>query len=164
MTAVLEPQAAGRHVPVLAHGAIQLHAAPMVLDEASMPAVGEAPAPDKALDDPGAPFHCGVAMTAGSVPIASLGWAPLELGSSEWSCACGYTVDSGPAGEPLESVRLASARVESLQWELDAAQGQFENAVRTAAKRGAGREALGRAAGLSAVELRDFLDGGGQLM
>ncbi|WP_457945935.1 hypothetical protein ACTAQI_11350 [Pseudarthrobacter sp. alpha12b] len=148
MTAVLEPQAAGQTIPVQAHDDIQLQpAAPMV------------------LDDPAAPFHCGVEMTAGPVPIASLGWAPLELGSSEWSCTCGYKMDGAPAGgDPLESVRLASARVESLQWELDAAQERFENAVRSAWKLGAAQEALGRAAGLSSVELQEFLAGGSPLM
>lgn len=115
------------------------------------------------LDDPAAPFHCGVAMAAGPVPIASLGWAPLELGSSEWSCTCGYTMDGSPAGEPLEAVRLASARMESLQWELDAAQQRFEGALRSASRLGAEQGALARAAGLSVGELRDIL-GGSQLL
>ncbi|UUL77461.1 hypothetical protein NG819_08385 [Pseudarthrobacter sp. Fe7] len=154
MTAVLEPLAAGRAIPVQAYDEILLQpAAPTVPDDVAAPA---------ALEDPAAPFHCGVEMTAGPVPIASLGWAPLELGSSEWSCTCGYKVDGGPAGDPLESVRLASARVESLQWELDAAQDRFENAVRNASKLGAGQEALGRAAGLGAVELQELLAGSAQ--
>ncbi|MDQ0145920.1 hypothetical protein [Pseudarthrobacter niigatensis] len=164
MTAVLEPQAAGQPIPVQAHDDIQLHLAPMELQEPPASALPEEHAEPMDLEDPAAPFHCGVAMTAGPVPIASLGWAPLELGSSEWSCTCGYTMDSAPAGDPLESVRLASARVESLQWELDAAQEQFENALRTASKRGAEEDALGRAAGLSAVELQDILAGGSGLL
>lgn len=170
MTAVLEPQAAGRTIAVEARDRIHFQQpVPTKPDETDAPTLEMAPAardmaPTVDLDNPAAPFHCGVAMTAGPVPIASLGWAPLELGSSEWSCTCGYTVDGGPIGDPLESLRLASARVESLQWELDAAQERFENAVRSAAKLGAEREVLGRAAGLSAVELQEFLDCGAQSM
>ncbi|WP_254703238.1 hypothetical protein [Pseudarthrobacter sp. C4D7] len=164
MTAVLEPQAAGRRIPVQAHDDFRLHpVAPALNDAREVSAPLESPVPAMELEDPAAPFHCGVAMTSGPVPIASLGWAPLELGSSEWSCACGYTMDETPAGDPLESVRLASARVESLQWELDAAQEQFENALRSASKRGAAHDALGRAAGLAPVELQEFLDGGAKL-
>ena len=164
MTAVLEPQAAEQPIPVQAHDDFQLQLALMEPGEPAAPALPDQPGGPVDLDEPAAPFHCGVAMTAGPVPIASLGWAPLELASSEWSCTCGYTMDSAPAGDPLESVRLASARVESLQWELDTAQEQFENAVRSASKRGAEGEALGRAAGLSAAELQDVLAGGTGLL
>lgn len=165
MTAVLEPQAAGQRIHVQANDEFQLQpTAPSAVDKSTVPALMDDPAPAMELDEPAAPFHCGVAMTSGPVPIASLGWAPLELGALEWSCTCGYTVDGSPAGDPLEAVQLASARVESLQWELDAAQEQFENAVRNASKHGAGEGALGRAAGLSAVELREFLGGGPRLM
>jgi len=142
MTAVLEPQAPEQSLSLRGTG-----------DVRPQP---EAPV---ALDHPAAPFHCGVAMTAGPVPIASLGWAPLELASSAWSCTCGYTIDGGPAGDPLEAVRLASARMESLQWELDAAQQRFESAVRGASRLGVGQEALSRAAGLSTDELQDVLGG-----
>ncbi|MDQ0118010.1 hypothetical protein J2T22_001187 [Pseudarthrobacter defluvii] len=165
MTAVLEPQAAGQRIHVQADDVFQLQPTePSAFDESPVSALLDGPAPAMDLGGPAAPFHCGVAMTSGPVPIASLGWAPLELGASEWSCTCGYTEGSSPAGDPLEAVRLASARVESLQWELDAAQEQFGNAVRNASKHGAGEGALGRAAGLSAVELREFLDGGSPLM
>ena len=99
-------------------------------------------------------------MTESPVPIASLGWAPLELGSSEWSCECGYRMDGGPGGDPLEAVRLASARMESIQWELDAAQERFGSALRTASRLGARPEALAEAAGLNAVELQDYLAAG----
>ncbi|GGH91329.1 hypothetical protein GCM10007170_07230 [Arthrobacter liuii] len=64
-----------------------------------------------------------------------------------------------PAGDPLEAVRLASARAESVQWELDAAQEQFENALRNASRLGADQKELGRAAGLTEVELQEFLGG-----
>lgn len=146
MTAVLEPQAPGQSTRVEHYEELPLQPAPSV------------------IGDPAAPFHCGAAMAAGPVPIASLGWAPLELGSAEWSCACGYRiVDGGTAGDPLEAVQLASARVESLQWELDAAQERFEHAVQSAARLGTGREDLGRAAGLTVEELQDILVARGQL-
>ncbi|WP_285319288.1 hypothetical protein [Pseudarthrobacter sp. lyk4-40-TYG-27] len=149
MTAVLEPQAAGHSIPVTI--------------DTETPA---RPAESVALDitAPAAPMHCGAEMTASPVPIASLGWAPLELGSSEWSCACGYRLDSEPAGDPLEAVRLASARVESIQWELDAAQEGFANAVRGASRLGAAPDALSDAAGLTQLELREFLAGGDRLL
>lgn len=147
MTAVLEPQAPEQSLPLGVRGDVSLQPeAPLV------------------LGDPEAPFHCGVAMTAGPVPIASLGWAPLELASSAWSCTCGYTVDGSPSGDPLEAVRLASARMESLQWELDAAQERFESAVRSASRLGAGQQALARAAGLSVMELQDVLGSSTQLL
>lgn len=149
MTAVLEPQAAGHSIPVRINTEVP----------------GQ-PVKSPALDvkEPAAPMHCGMAMTATPIPIASLGWAPLELGSSEWSCACGYRMDGEPAGDPLESVRLASARVESLQWELDAAQEGFANAVRTAARLGAAPDALGDAAALTELELQVFLGGSARLL
>ena len=73
-------------------------------------------------------------------------------------------VDGGPAGDPLEAVRLASARVESLQWELDAAQERFGSALQSAAELGAGSGALSRAAGVSAEELQEILCAGVQLL
>jgi hypothetical protein len=63
----------------------------------------------------------------------------------------------------LEAVQLASARVESLRWELDAAQERFANAVRSASKLGAGRGVLSRAAGLTVQELQEVLGGDIQL-
>ena len=147
MTAVLEPQAPGRSTPL-----------------ETCEDLPHQPAAAAVLTSPGTPFHCGVAMTESAIPIASLGWAPLELGSSEWSCTCGYRMDSGPAGDPLEAVRLASARVESIQWELDAAQERFMTALSNASRLGAGQEALSEAAGLSAVELQEFLARGPKIM
>ncbi|WP_285245546.1 hypothetical protein [Pseudarthrobacter sp. fls2-241-R2A-127] len=149
MTAVLEPQAAGHSIPVKIHTEVPVQKV-------------ETSALD--LKTSAAPMHCGMEMTAAPVPIASLGWAPLELGSSEWSCPCGYRMDDGPAGDPLDAVRLASARVESLQWELDAAQEGFANAVRSACRMGAAPDALGNAAGLTATELQEFLAGTNRLL
>ena len=143
MTAVLEPQAQGQSTP---------------RETCSYPAYQQPLA--AVTTGPGIPFHCGAAMTESPVPIASLGWAPLELGSSEWSCECGYRMDGGPGGDPLEAVRLASARMESIQWELDAAQERFGSALRTASRLGARPEALAEAAGLSALELQDYLAAG----
>ena len=147
MTAVLEPQAPGHLARAGHHEEFPLQ-----------------PAPAAVFDEPAAPFHCGSAMTATPFPIASLGWAPLELASTEWSCRCGYIMDGGPVGDPLEAVRLASARVESLQWELDAAQERFGSVLRNAAELGAGHDALSRAAGLTVEELQDILDADVQLL
>ncbi|MEW1810154.1 hypothetical protein AB0284_05560 [Pseudarthrobacter phenanthrenivorans] len=147
MTAVLEPQAPGQSTPADTYEVLP-----------------HQPAVAAVLPEPGTPFHCGVAMTESPIPIASLGWAPLELGSSEWCCACGYRMDGGPAGDPLEAVRLASARVESIQWELDTAQERFGTALRNASRLGAGQEALSEAAGLSAAELQEFLADGQRIV
>lgn len=150
MTAVLEPQAPG--TPSLDGG----QAEPLTAGTA--PSVA-----GLTLDDPAAPFHCGMAMASTPVPVPSLSWASPELDSKEWTCACGFRLDVGLTADSMESVRLASAMVESLQWEMDAAQERFENAVRTAARLGAGPEALGKAAGLTAGELQDILAGGVEL-
>lgn len=116
------------------------------------------------LDDTSAPFHCGHAMTSTPVPVPSLSWASTELDSKEWSCACGFKMDVGITADSMEAVRLESAMLESLQWEMDAAQERFEKAIRTASRLGADPEALGKAAGLTTEELQEVLDGGIQLL
>ena len=90
-------------------------------------------------------------------PLDSITWAYLPSGLAEWACPCGFRLDAGVADDPLLAVRTASARVESLQWELDAAQERLEQALRTAASLGAGRAALGLAAGLPAAEIAELL-------
>ncbi|UKA65857.1 hypothetical protein LFT44_15290 [Arthrobacter sp. FW306-05-C] len=66
-------------------------------------------------------------------------------------------MDVGITADSMEAVRLESAMLESLQWEMDAAQERFENAVRAASRLGAAPEALGKAAGLAAEELQEIL-------
>ena len=114
--------------------------------------------------DPSAPFHCGVAMTSNPVLVPSLSWASTELDCKEWACGCGYKLDVGITADSMEAVRLESAMLESLQWEMDAAQERFESAVRAAARLGANAEALGKAAGLTSEELQDILAGNAQLL
>ena len=63
-------------------------------------------------------------------PLDSITWAYLPSGLAEWACPCGFRLDAGVADDPLLAVRTASARVESLQWELDAAQERLEQALR----------------------------------
>ncbi|WP_200831431.1 hypothetical protein [Arthrobacter sp. SLBN-112] len=59
---------------------------------------------------------------------------------------------------------MASARVESLQWEFDAAQERFGSVLRSAADLGAGHDALSRAAGVTVEELEDILRAGVQVL
>ena len=167
MTAVLEPQAPGQSTFIENRGERpQESGVPIVLDHPTgLP--GSSPAPDRTvhdLHDPAAPFHCGAAMTSTPVPVPSLSWASTELDSKEWTCACGFKVDVGITADSMEAVRLESAMLESLQWEMDAAQERFENAVRAASRLGAAPEALGKAAGLTAEELQEILAGGVQLL
>lgn len=105
----------------------------------------------------GPPVHCGTAMEKGTAPIESLFWAHLPSGLAEWTCQCGFRLDADIAADPLAAVRMASARVESLQWELDAAQEHFEKALRSAADLGAGYGALSMAAGLPGADLAHLL-------
>ncbi|WP_336715760.1 hypothetical protein [Arthrobacter sp. USHLN218] len=110
-----------------------------------------APAPES-FDGPAAPIHCRRPMTLAEAGASG----STEL---EWSCACGFRKDTAPAltFHPLDSVWLAAARLESLQWELDAAQEALANAVRAAAAQGAERTALRTAAGFTAAELEAVL-------
>ncbi|MDP9986404.1 MULTISPECIES: hypothetical protein [Arthrobacter] len=159
MTAVLEPQAPGQSTFTGRRVECVQKAVPIALDHpsglrGSSVAVN---ASDRALADPAAPFHCGTAMSSIPVPVPSLSWASTELDSREWACACGFKMDVGITADSMEAVRLESAMLESLQWEMDAAQERFENAVRAASRLGAAPEALGKAAGLAVEELQEIL-------
>jgi hypothetical protein len=61
------------------------------------------------------------------------------------------------AADALGLVRLAAARQESLQWELDAAQLALVQAIRNAADAGAAKSALCVAADMTESELEDVL-------
>lgn len=113
--------------------------------------------PDAGTPASSAPSHCGAAMTMAADEPTSLPWAPLQSGFAAWTCGCGYRLDADIAADPLAAVRLASARVESLHWELDAAQERFGNALKAASGLGAERPALALAAGLTPDELQDLL-------
>jgi hypothetical protein len=108
-----------------------------------------APAPES-FEGPAAPIHCRRPM------ILAEATASANL---EWTCACGFRKDTAPAltFHPLDGVWLAAARLESLQWELDAAQGALAKAVRAAAAQGTERTALRTAAGLTEAELEAVL-------
>lgn len=104
-----------------------------------------------------APSHCGAEMSMSPDPDASLPWAQFHTGLGEWVCPCGFRQDVAPVADPLAAVRAASGRLESLQWEMDAAQAALATAVRAADQAGAERSGLGVAAGISAAELEDML-------
>ena len=114
-----------------------------------------APAEDATAQ--GVPEHCGVQMTSSPGPDASLPWAQFYSGLGEWTCTCGFRQDAVPAVDPLAAVRAASGRLESLQWEMDAAENAFNSAIRSAAAAGAERESLRLAASLTPAELADIL-------
>lgn len=109
------------------------------------------------LSAPLVPEHCGAPMTPSPGPDASLPWAQFHSGSGEWLCTCGFRQDALPASDPLASVRAASGRLESLQWEMDAAETALNSAIRTAARAGADHEALRLAASLTPAELAEIL-------
>ncbi|KRE80287.1 hypothetical protein ASG71_04635 [Arthrobacter sp. Soil763] len=96
-------------------------------------------------------------MTSSPGPDASLPWAQFHTGLGEWICTCGFRMDAAPAVDPLAAVRAAAGRLESLQWEMDAAEAAFNAAVRNASRAGAEREALRLAAGLTADGLADVI-------
>lgn len=109
---------------------------------------------------PGTPLHCGTYMTLASAPILPrLPWAAGEPGNAEWACACGFRMAAATTEEtdPLNAVRLMSARLESLQWELDHAQELLAEAVRKAIRRGAAPDALRVAANMDDAELEILL-------
>lgn len=108
----------------------------------------------------GTPLHCGTAMTLASAPILPrLPWAADEPGAAEWACACGFRMAAATTEEtdPLNAVRLMSARMESLQWELDHAQELLAEAVRKAIRCGAAPDALRNAANMDDAELHALL-------
>jgi hypothetical protein len=108
--------------------------------------------PPASFDGPAAPIHCRRPMVLAEASPA--GSAPLE-----WTCSCGFRKDTAPALtlHPLDGVWLAAARLESLQWEIDAAQESLAKAVKAAAAQGAERTALRTAAGLTEAELEAVL-------
>lgn len=114
-------------------------------------------APAKDVSANAVPEHCGVQMTSSPGPDASLPWAQFYSGLGEWTCTCGFRQDAAPAADPLAAVRAASGRLESLQWEMDAAETAFNSAIRSAAAAGAGHETLRLAASLTAAELAEIL-------
>jgi hypothetical protein len=98
-------------------------------------------------------------VLADDAPVHVLPWAVTHAGCREWVCDCGFKMDAVPdrAAAALGLVRLAAARRESLQWELDAAQLALVQAIRNAAAAGADMSALCMAADMTESELEDVL-------
>ena len=112
------------------------------------------------LESAGAPVHCGTGMALGYPPRrALLPWDPEESLQAEWECACGFRMSAvkTEASDPLNAVRLAAARLETVQWELDAAQQMLAEAARKAVRSGAEPGSLREAAGMDDAELRILL-------
>jgi hypothetical protein len=106
------------------------------------------------------PVHCGTGMALGYPPLhPRLPWDPEDSLQPEWTCACGFRLAAATteATDPLNAVRLASARLETVQWELDYAQEMLAEALRKAAQSGADRAFLRDAANLDDDELRLLL-------
>lgn len=123
-----------------------------------LPAGPEAPVSHEAAD--GAPLHCGMRMSPSSAP--SLPWAQTHTDLGEWVCACGFRQDSFPqdaelAVDPLAAVHAAGARLETLQWEMDAAEAAFASAVKSAMAAWAESTAIAFEAGLTHAELLELL-------
>ncbi|MFC9333880.1 hypothetical protein [Arthrobacter sp. NPDC057009] len=116
-----------------------------------------------AVELPETPVHCGTGMTLASGPILPrLPWAVEEPANAEWVCACGFRMAAATTEEtdPLNAVRLMSARLESLRWELDHAQEILADAVRKAIRCGAGPASLRDAANMDDAELESLLGQG----
>lgn len=104
-----------------------------------------------------APRHCGGAMVKQKASLDSLPWGFQLPGSAEWVCPCGFRQDAAAAGEPLHAVSTAAARVENVQWELDAAKDELLAALRAAAANGSTSTELVEAAGLPDDEFARLL-------
>ena len=106
------------------------------------------------------PVHCGTGMTLVCAPLRPrLPWAPDEPASAEWACVCGFRMAAATTEEtdPLNAVRLMSARMETLQWELDHAQEMLADAVRKAIGCGAAPAVLRDAANMDDAEIEALL-------
>jgi len=99
-------------------------------------------------------------MSPSSAP--SLPWAQTHTDLGEWVCACGFRQDSFRQDaesevDPLAAVHAAGARLETLQWEMDAAEAAFASAVKSAMAAGAESTAIAFEAGLTHAELLELL-------
>ncbi len=123
-----------------------------------LPAGPEAPARHDAAHR--APLHCGTSMTPSPALSRSALWAQTHADLVEWVCACGFRQDSlglELAVDPLAAVHAAGARLETLQWEMDAAEAAFASAVKNAMAAGAESTAIAAETGLTHAELLELL-------
>lgn len=108
------------------------------------------------LDADGTPMHCGAKMTSTPSPTTVLPWAQFHTGQGEWVCTCGFRRPADSSSDPLAAVRAAGARLESLQWEIDAAEAALAAAVRTATEAGVDAKSLMLETGLTSIELLEL--------
>src|SRR5450830_537488 len=124
--------------------------------EPARPAVPASQPAVNPLDTDGTPMHCGAKMTSTPSPATVLPWAQFHTGQGEWVCTCGFRRSSDSLSDPLAAVRAAGARMESLQWEIDAAELALAAAVRSAADAGVEHKALMLETGLTSIELLEL--------
>ncbi|MDQ0030914.1 hypothetical protein [Arthrobacter bambusae] len=103
------------------------------------------------------PFHCGSAMAlclAGGTPPQT--WISVEPEWPEWTCGCGLRVFA-EISDLLGAVLTASARVQTLQLQLEAARAALDHAVHQAVGSGVEHEELALASGLNGPEIETLL-------
>jgi hypothetical protein len=103
------------------------------------------------------PFHCGSAMAlclAGGTPPQT--WISVEPEWPEWTCGCGLRVFA-EIGDLLGAVLTASARVQTLELQLEAARAALDHAVRQALGSGMEHGELALASGLNGSEIETLL-------
>lgn len=124
--------------------------------EPARPAVPASQRAVNPVDADGTPMHCGAKMTSTPSPATLLPWAQFHTGQGEWVCTCGFRRPADSLTDPLAAVRAAGARLESLQWEIDAAEATLAAAVRTAAEAGVDNKVLMLETGLTSIELLEL--------
>lgn len=103
------------------------------------------------------PFHCGSAMAlclAGGTPPQT--WISVEPEWPEWTCGCGLRVFA-EISDLLGAVLTASARVQTLQLQMEAARAALDHAVHQALGSGVERGELALASGLNGSEIETLL-------
>ena len=124
--------------------------------EPARPAVPASQPAVNPVDADGTPMHCGAKMTTTPSPATVLPWAQFHTGQGEWVCACGFRRSAGSHADPLAAVRAAGARLESLQWEIDAGEAALAAAVRSATNAGVDNKVLMLETGLTSIELLEL--------
>ncbi|MHA7198083.1 hypothetical protein [Arthrobacter alkaliphilus] len=91
---------------------------------------------------------------AGGTPPQT--WISVEPEWPEWTCGCGLRVFA-EIGDLLGAVLTASARVQTLQLQLEAARSALDHAVHQALGSGVERGELALASGLNGSEIETLL-------
>ena len=103
------------------------------------------------------PSHCGSAMTlslAGGTPPQT--WISVEPEWPEWTCGCGLRIFA-EIGDLLGAVLSASARVQTLELQMEAARAALEHAVHQARGSGVEYGELALASGLNGSKFETLL-------